>query len=85
MTYGYRTCAEPYQAQTLAQDLWLRPAGCTHEDIERFLDWLYRLFSNLYTSAELRQIIVSDPFDASESPRRMKLVDLADWLEAIVA
>lgn len=61
------------------------PAGCTHEDIERFLDQLYRLFSNLYTPAELRQIIVSDPFDCSEPPRRMKLVDLADWLEAIVA
>lgn len=61
------------------------PAGYTHEDIECFLDRLYRLFSNLYTPTELRQIIVSDPFDASEPPRRMKLVDLADWLEAIVA
>jgi hypothetical protein len=30
------------------------PAGCTHEDIECFLDRLYRLFSNLYTPAELR-------------------------------
>ena len=35
--------------------------------------------------AELRQIIVSDPFDRSESPRQLKLVELTDWLESLVA
>jgi hypothetical protein len=35
--------------------------------------------------AELHQIVVSDPFDCSEHPRKLKLVDLTDWLEALVA
>jgi hypothetical protein len=38
-----------------------------------------------YSSAELRQIVVSDPFDRSETPRRLKLTELAEWLEALVA
>jgi hypothetical protein len=61
------------------------PAGYTHEDIERFLHLLYRLFSHRYTETELRQVILSDPFDDSEPPRQITLVDLATWLEAIVA
>jgi hypothetical protein len=61
------------------------PAGYTHDDLERLLDLLYGLFSHVYTTAELRQIVVSDPFDRSERPRQLKLVELADWLEAIVA
>ena len=61
------------------------PAGYTHEDIEHFLHLLYRMFSNLYSSAELHQVILSDPFDDSNPPRQLKLVDLADWLEAVVA
>jgi hypothetical protein len=35
--------------------------------------------------AELRQIIVSDPFDRSEHPRQLKLIELTEWLESIVA
>jgi hypothetical protein len=35
--------------------------------------------------AELRQIVVSDPFDRSEYPRQLKLVELTDWLEVLVA
>jgi len=61
------------------------PAGYTTEDLERFLDLLYGLYSHVLTSAELRQIVVSDPFDRSESPRCLTVVELADWLEALVA
>ncbi len=61
------------------------PAGYTHDDLERFLDLLYGLYSYLYTPEELRQIIVSDPFDRGEPPRSFKLVELAAWLEAILA
>lgn len=61
------------------------PAGYTHDDLERLLDLLYGLYSYLYTPEELRQIIVSDPFEHVEPPRRLKLVDLAAWLEAVLA
>ncbi len=61
------------------------PAGYTHQDLERFLDLLYGLYSYLYTPQELRQIMVSDPFDHAEPPRSLKLLELAAWLEAILA
>ena len=61
------------------------PAGYTNDDLERFLDLLYGLFSDVYTMAELRQMRVSDPFDHSEHPRQLRLVELTDWLEALVA
>jgi hypothetical protein len=61
------------------------PAGYTHDDLERLLDLLYGMFSGVYTMTELRQIVVSDPFDRSEHPRQLKLVELTDWLEAVVA
>ena len=61
------------------------PAGYTHDDLERFLDLLYGMFSDVYTRAELRQIIVSDPFDRSDAPRQLKLVELTDWIESLVA
>ena len=61
------------------------PAGYTHDDLERFLDLLYGMYSHVYSSAELRQVVVSDPFDRSETPRRLKLIELADWLEALVS
>ena len=60
------------------------PAGYTHDDLERFLDLLYGMFSGLYTAAELRQFVVCDPFDEAEPPRRFNLVDFAAWLEAIL-
>jgi hypothetical protein len=59
--------------------------GYTHQDLERFLDLLYGMYSHNYTSEELRQIIVSDPFDRAEQPRSLKLIELAEWLEAILA
>ncbi len=61
------------------------PAGYTHQELERLLNLLYGLYSYLYTPEELRQMIVSDPFDRAEPPRRFKLVELAAWLEAILA
>jgi hypothetical protein len=61
------------------------PAGSTHDDLERFLDLLYGMFSEVSTWAPLRQMIVSDPFDRSASPRQVKLVELTDWLEALLA
>ncbi len=61
------------------------PAGYTNEELERFLDLLYGLYSHVYTLAELRQVMVSDPFDRSETPRQLRLTELTDWLEALVA
>jgi hypothetical protein len=61
------------------------PAGYTHQDLERFLDLLYGMYSHSYTPEELRQITVSDPFDRADQPRSLKLIELAEWLEAILA
>jgi hypothetical protein len=61
------------------------PAGYTHKELELFLDLLYGMYSSIQTLAEIHQIVVSDPFDRSDSPRHIKLVDLTDWLEAVVA
>lgn len=60
------------------------PAGYTNDDLERFLDLLYGMYSHVYSAAELRHMVVSDPFDRSETPRQLKLVELTDWLEALV-
>jgi hypothetical protein len=78
-------CLSPAKRKRLLKTYGPAPAGYTHDDLERFLDLLYGLYRDLYTLEELRQIIVSDPFDRAESPRRFKLVDLAAWLEAILA
>ncbi|WP_040443941.1 hypothetical protein [Ktedonobacter racemifer] len=45
----------------------------------------YGMYSHIYTLAEIRDIVISDPFDRSEAPRQIKLVDLTDWLEAVVS
>jgi hypothetical protein len=58
------------------------PAGYTFDDLERFLDLLYGLFEE---GADLRRMSVCNPFDRSDTPQRMRLVDLADWLEALVS
>jgi hypothetical protein len=75
----------PAKRKRLLKTLGPFPAGYSHDDLERFLDLLYGMYSYVYTSAELRQIVVSDPFDRSETPRCLKLVELAEWLEALVA
>ncbi len=54
------------------------PAGYIHDDLERFLDLLYGMFSDVYTMTELRQIVESDLFDRSEQPRQLKLVELRE-------
>lgn len=61
------------------------PAGYTNEDLERFLDLIYGMYSHVYTSSQLRQVVVSNPFDRSETPRQVKLIELTEWLEALVA
>ncbi len=75
----------PTRRKRLLKTFGSCPAGYTHDDLERLLDLLYGLFSHVYTQDELRQIVVSDPFDRSEQPRQLKLVELADWLEALIA
>ena len=75
----------PARRKRLLKTFGACPAGYTNDDLERFLDLLYGMFSDVYTMTELRQIVVSDPFDRSEQPRRLKLVELTDWLEALVA
>ena len=75
----------PAKRKRLLKSFGSCPAGYTHDDLERFLDLLYGMFSDVYTTSELRQIVVSDPFDRSDHPRHLKLVELTDWLEAVVA
>ncbi len=75
----------PAQRRRLLRTFGSYPAGYTHDDLERLLDLLYGMFSDVYTLTELRQIVVSNPFDRSEHPRQLKLVELTDWLEALVA
>ena len=75
----------PAKRKRLLKTFGSCPVGYTHDDLERFLDWLYGMFSDVYTAAELRQMRVSDPFDRSEHPRQLRLVELTDWLEALVA
>ena len=75
----------PAKRKRLLKTFGACPAGYTNTDLEQFLDLLYGMFSDVYTMAQLRQIVVSDPFDRSEQPRQLKLVELTDWLEAVVA
>jgi hypothetical protein len=75
----------PLKQKRLLKTFGSFPAGYTYDDLERFLDLLYGMYSHVYSSAELHQIVVSDPFDRSETPRRLKLTELAEWLEALIA
>lgn len=75
----------PARRKRLLKAYGLSPPGYTHEDLERILDVLYGLFSDILTASELRQFVVTDPFDRSEHPRQLKLVELTDWLEALVS
>lgn len=78
------TMMTPVKRKRLLKHFGPCPAGYTHQDLERFLDLLYGMYSHHSTLEELRQIIVSDPFDQAEPPRSLKLVELAEWLEAIL-
>lgn len=84
-TMGHAQEVSPAKRKRLLKTFGPCPAGFTHDDLERFLDLLYGMFSDVYTASELRQLIVSDPFDRSEAPRQLKLVELTDWLESLVA
>lgn len=75
----------PSKRKRLLKTYGTHPAGYTNEDIECFLDLLYGLYSHIPTSAQLRQIVVSDPFDRTRTPRQLPLPDLTDWLEALIA
>jgi hypothetical protein len=75
----------PAKRKRLIKQFGTCPAGYTHHDIEQFLDLLYGMFSHRYTLLELRQIQLSDPFDRSEMPRPLTVVELAEWLEALIA
>jgi len=75
----------PAKRKRLIRTFGLCPAGYTHDDLEQYLDLLYGMYSDVYTQAELRQVVVSDPFDRGEHPRQLKLVELAAWLEALVS
>ncbi len=75
----------PAKRKRLLKAFGTYPAGYTNDDLERFLDLVYGMYSYMYTPAELHRVVVSNPFDRSESPRQLKLLDLTDWLEALVA
>lgn len=75
----------PAKRKRLLKALGPPPVGYTTKDLECLLDLLYGMYSHSYTLAELRQIVISDPFDRSEAPRQLKLMELTDWLEAIVS
>ena len=73
----------PAKRKRLLKTFGTSPAGYTTKELEQLLDLLYGLFSHAYTLAEIRQIVVSDPFDRSDTPRQCKLVEFTDWLEKI--
>ena len=75
----------PAKRKRLLKSFGSCPAGYTTTELEQVLYFIYWMYSHIYTFAEIRQIIVSDPFDRSENPRQIKLVELTDWLEALVA
>lgn len=75
----------PAKRKRLLKQFGPCPAGYTHQEVERCLDFLYGLFSYRYSLKELRQLSVSDPFDRSAAPRQLSVVELAEWLEALLA
>lgn len=75
----------PAKRKRLLKQFGVCPAGYTHKDLEQFLDLLYGMFSYQFTMTELRQVQISDPFDRAEAPRQLTVVELAEWLEALIA
>lgn len=74
----------PAKRKRLTNTYGSAPAGYTQQDLERILDVLYGLFSHIYTLAELRQMTVCNPFDRSEHPKHLTVVELTEWLEALL-
>jgi len=85
MTTTSETKLTPGKRNRLLKTFGTCPAGYTTKELEQFLDLLYGMYSHVYTSLQLREIIISDPFDQSETPRQIKLTDFTDWLEAVVS
>jgi hypothetical protein len=75
----------PAKRKRLLKTFGVCPAGYTTKELEQLLDLLYGMFSHAYTLPEIRQIMISDPFDRSERPRQFKLVDFTQWLESLVS
>ncbi len=75
----------PAKQKRLVKTLGPIPAGYTTKEIEQFLDLVYGMYSHAYTLEEIHKITISDPFDQSETPRSLKLIDLTDWLEALIS
>jgi hypothetical protein len=75
----------PARRKRLLKQFGPCPAGYTTKELEQFLDLLYGMYSHAYSVVELHQVVVSDPFDCSETPRQIKLMELTDWLEAVVS
>lgn len=74
----------PAKRKRLLKRFGPSPAGYTYQELEQFLDLLYGMFSYQYTMAELLHMPLSDPFDRSETPRQLTVVELAEWLEALL-
>jgi hypothetical protein len=85
MTTTHDKALSPAKRKRLLSTYGPCPAGYTLEDLERFLDLVYGMYSHVATLSQLRQTIISDPFDRSETPRQLPLTDLTDWLEALIA
>jgi hypothetical protein len=75
----------PAKRKRLLKTLGTCPAGYTTRELEQVLDLVYGMFSHAYTLAEIRRIVISDPFDRSIPPRQVKLVDFTNWLEILVS
>jgi len=75
----------PAKRKRLLKQFGAGPAGYTHQELEQFLDLFYGMYSHQHTLKELCQVQLSDPFDRSENPRQISVVELAEWLEAVLA
>lgn len=75
----------PAKRKRLLKTFGPAPVGYTTKELEHLLDLLYGMYSHTYTLEELRQVVISDPFDRSEIPRQLKLTEFTDWLEAVVS
>ncbi|GCE15024.1 hypothetical protein [Tengunoibacter tsumagoiensis] len=74
----------PAKRKRLLKKFGPSPKGYTTRELEQFLDLLYGMYSHVYTASQLSEVVISDPFDRSETPRQIKLVEFTDWLEAVL-
>jgi hypothetical protein len=74
----------PAKRKHLLKTFGACPSGSITKELAHLLDLLYGMFSYAYTLAKIRQIMISNRRDRSETSRQFKLVDFTDWLEALV-